>query len=77
MQCDGFPNQCTEPMVVDNFTVSALYGQCNFDSYDTVSLSCSSELKTSFTYLAFRRWDSCSVIALVIIGSQGIEEGFY
>lgn len=28
--------QCSEPMMVDNLTVSSLYGKCSFDSYDQV-----------------------------------------
>lgn len=31
--------QCSEPMLVDNLTVSSLYGKCSFDSYDQASIS--------------------------------------
>lgn len=43
-QCGGYPNQCVEPQVTDNFTVAGLYGECNFDSYDQASVDLADEI---------------------------------
>lgn len=43
-QCTGYPNQCTDPELTDNLTVSALYGQCSFDSYDQASVDLADEI---------------------------------